>query len=78
MYCHKCGAGPIPDEGRFCYLCGVELTVASRGGKASQMSRAPRLFDLSCPACAGKLSVSSDTRRFACAHCGREMVVIGF
>lgn len=30
---------------------------------------------LSCPSCGGKLEVTNDIDRFACAHCGREHVV---
>lgn len=30
---------------------------------------------LSCPSCGGKLDITSDLDRFACAHCGREHIV---
>ena len=30
---------------------------------------------LTCPACGGKLEITNDIERFACAHCGREHVV---
>jgi primosomal protein N' len=30
---------------------------------------------LSCPSCGGKLEITSDIDRFACAHCGTEHVV---
>ena len=30
---------------------------------------------LSCPSCGGKLEVTRDIERFACAHCGREHIV---
>ena len=31
---------------------------------------------LSCPSCGGKLEITEDIERFACAHCGREHIVI--
>ena len=30
---------------------------------------------LSCPSCGGKLQITKDIERFACAHCGNEMIV---
>jgi ribosomal protein S27E len=30
---------------------------------------------LSCPSCGGKLQITKDVERFACAHCGREHIV---
>jgi DNA-directed RNA polymerase subunit RPC12/RpoP len=30
---------------------------------------------LSCPSCGGKLEITDDVERFACAHCGREHIV---
>ena len=30
---------------------------------------------LSCPSCGGKLEITNDVERFACAHCGREHLV---
>jgi len=30
---------------------------------------------LSCPSCRGRLEITQDIERFACAHCGREHVV---
>jgi hypothetical protein len=30
---------------------------------------------LSCPSCGGKLEITQDIERFACAHCGREHIV---
>src|SRR5258706_10389106 len=30
---------------------------------------------LSCPSCGGKLKVTSDVNRFACAYCGAEQIV---
>jgi predicted RNA-binding Zn-ribbon protein involved in translation (DUF1610 family) len=30
---------------------------------------------LTCPSCGGKLEITKDIERFACAHCGREHVV---
>ena len=30
---------------------------------------------LSCPSCGGKLQITSDVERFACAHCGKEHLV---
>jgi chaperonin cofactor prefoldin len=30
---------------------------------------------LSCPACGGKLEITNDVERFACAHCGQEHIV---
>ena len=30
---------------------------------------------LSCPSCGGKLTITNDIERFACAHCGNEHVV---
>jgi len=30
---------------------------------------------LSCPSCGGKLEITNDVERFACAHCGREHIV---
>ncbi len=30
---------------------------------------------LSCPSCAGRLEITQDIERFACAHCGREHIV---
>lgn len=30
---------------------------------------------LTCPSCGGKLEITSDVERFACAHCGREHIV---
>ena len=30
---------------------------------------------LSCPSCGGKLEITLDIERFACANCGREQVV---
>jgi uncharacterized membrane protein YidH (DUF202 family) len=30
---------------------------------------------LSCPSCGGKLQITPDIQRFACAHCGREQIV---
>ncbi len=35
----------------------------------------PDFVTLSCPSCGGKLQITSDVERFACAHCGREHVV---
>ena len=30
---------------------------------------------LTCPSCGGKLQITQDIERFACAHCGREHIV---
>jgi uncharacterized protein (DUF983 family) len=30
---------------------------------------------LTCPSCGGKLQITNDIERFACAHCGREHIV---
>ncbi len=35
----------------------------------------PDFITLTCPACGGKLEITDDIERFACAHCGREHVV---
>jgi hypothetical protein len=32
-------------------------------------------ISLSCPSCGGKLQITSDIDRFACAHCGNEHIV---
>jgi ribosomal protein S27E len=41
------------------------------------MPQAPRsdFITLSCPNCGGKLSITSDTERFACQFCGHEHIV---
>jgi len=33
------------------------------------------VFTLTCPSCGGKLKITSDLERFACAHCGNEHTV---
>lgn len=35
----------------------------------------PDFVTLSCPSCSGKLEITNDVDRFACAHCGNEHVV---
>jgi hypothetical protein len=35
----------------------------------------PDFITLSCPSCGGKLEVTKDLERFACAHCGTEHIV---
>lgn len=35
----------------------------------------PDFVTLSCPSCGGKLEITSDIDRFACAHCGSEHIV---
>ncbi len=35
----------------------------------------PDFITLSCPSCGGKLEITSDIERFACAHCGMEHLV---
>jgi ribosomal protein S27AE len=35
----------------------------------------PDFVTLTCPSCGGKLQVTNDIDRFACAHCGTEQVV---
>lgn len=35
----------------------------------------PDFVTLSCPNCGGKLQITSDVERFACAHCGKEHLV---
>ncbi len=35
----------------------------------------PDFITLSCPSCGGKLEITSDIERFACAHCGTEHLV---
>lgn len=32
-------------------------------------------INLTCPSCGGKLEITSDIDRFACGHCGNEMIV---
>lgn len=34
------------------------------------------VFTLTCPSCNGKLEITRDVNRFACAHCGNEHIVI--
>jgi transcription elongation factor Elf1 len=33
------------------------------------------IVTLSCPTCGGKLQITADIERFACAHCGNEHIV---
>ena len=35
----------------------------------------PEFITLSCPSCGGKLKITNDIDRFACAHCGTEYIV---
>lgn len=35
----------------------------------------PDFITLSCPSCGGKLKITQDIQRFACAHCGTEHLV---
>lgn len=35
----------------------------------------PAFLTLACPTCGGKLQITSDIERFACAHCGNEHIV---
>lgn len=35
----------------------------------------PEWVTLSCPSCGGRLQITHDIERFACAHCGREHLV---
>src|SRR5579859_1760065 len=35
----------------------------------------PDFITLSCPTCGGKLQLTNDIERFACAHCGNEHIV---
>ena len=35
----------------------------------------PDFITLTCPTCGGKLQITPDVERFACAHCGNEHLV---
>lgn len=35
----------------------------------------PDFVTLTCPSCSGKLEITNDVDRFACAHCGNEHIV---
>ena len=35
----------------------------------------PDFINLTCPSCGGKLQITSDIDRFACGHCGNELIV---
>ncbi len=35
----------------------------------------PEVFTLTCPICGGRLQITPDMDRFACAHCGNEHIV---
>ena len=35
----------------------------------------PDFVTLTCPSCGGRLQITNDIERFACAHCGREHIV---
>jgi predicted RNA-binding Zn-ribbon protein involved in translation (DUF1610 family) len=46
--------------------------LSAKSGKELAMSD---YVTLSCPSCGGKLEITSDIDRFACAHCGTEYIV---
>lgn len=68
MFCMQCGKD-LPEGAKFCYRCGKPIEV---GGVAE----GPRLLELTCPGCAGRLGVSEDMTRFDCRHCGKTLVVL--
>jgi hypothetical protein len=35
----------------------------------------PDFINLTCPSCGGKLQITNDIDRFACGHCGNELIV---
>lgn len=84
LRCPNC-AERIGAEAKFCPSCGHHAAGdeprPSPGVRAAPTAPAqptipqPDFITLSCPTCGGKLQITSDLERFACAHCGNEHVV---
>jgi DNA-directed RNA polymerase subunit RPC12/RpoP len=58
-----------------CAECHQRLSGIARTAAPATSGAASPFVMLNCPNCGGKLEVHNDIDRFACSHCGSEMVV---
>lgn len=70
MYCMACGQ-ELPDEAAFCWKCGKALAVNETVRPVT-----PAIVQLTCPNCAGKLSVSPDMTKLNCSSCSSELLIV--
>jgi RNase P subunit RPR2 len=70
MHCMKCGL-ELPEEAEFCWQCGSAV-----GASARLRTARPTILELSCPKCAGKLTVSPEMNKLTCGSCRSELLII--